>query len=150
MSVSHHLYIACLPAWLVRQGTGGGSYHKVTLDICQLVRQLLLIGIVDRAIDLVVVVVQTRDVCTRELGDLSRGTTDTTANVENLRTLLDVDLVCEVVFMAGNGLVEGLADREAAEMEGLAPTVLVDVGSKVVVTVTRGGTLVEALIDPLE
>lgn len=110
------------------------SYHEVTLDICQLVRQLLLLGVVNRTVDLVVIVVQTSDVCARELGDLSCGSTNTTTNVENLHALLDVDLVCEVVLVAGNGLVERLANREAAEMEGLAPAILVDVGGKVVVT----------------
>lgn len=39
--------------------------------------------------------------------------------------------------MTGNGLIEGLADREAAEVEGLAPSELVNVGREVVVAVQR-------------
>jgi hypothetical protein len=35
--------------------------------------------------------------------------------------------------MTGNGLVEGLADREAAEMKALAPSVFVYVRRKVVI-----------------
>lgn len=37
--------------------------------------------------------------------------------------------------MAGNGLVERLANGEAAEVEGLTPAELVNVGGKVVVAV---------------
>lgn len=40
--------------------------------------------------------------------------------------------------MAGNGLIEGLADRKSAKMEGLAPSELVDVGGEVVVAVVGG------------
>lgn len=39
--------------------------------------------------------------------------------------------------MAGNGLVEWLANGEAAEVEGLTPAELVNVGGKVVVAVER-------------
>jgi len=42
--------------------------------------------------------------------------------------------VCEIVLMAGNGLVEGLAVGEAAEMEGGRPAVFVEIGDEVVVT----------------
>lgn len=95
---------------MTRKGTRSGAYHEVTLDVCQLVRKLLLLRVVDRTVDLVVVVVQTGDVCASELGDLSCGSTDTAANIKDLHALLDADLVCKIVFMAGNGLVEGLAD----------------------------------------
>ena len=37
--------------------------------------------------------------------------------------------------MTGNGLVEWLAGRKAAEVERLAPAVLVEVGRKVVVAI---------------
>lgn len=60
-----------------------------------------------------------------KLGYLAGRTADTAAHVKDLHTLLDADTVGEVVLMAGNGLVEGLAVGEAAEVEGLAPTVLV-------------------------
>lgn len=87
----------------------------------------------DGTVDLVVVVVQTGDVCAGELGNLSCRSTDTTANIKNLHALLDANLVCKIVLMAGNGLVEGLANGETAEVERLAPAELVDVGGKVVV-----------------
>lgn len=110
-----------------------GAYHEVTLDIGQLVGQLLLGGIVCGTLNLVVVVVESDNVGTSELGNLASGATDTTANIENVHSLLDANLVRQVVLMASNGLVKGLAEGKAAEMEGLAPSVLVDIGGKVVV-----------------
>ena len=84
-------------------------------------------------VDLVVIVVEAGDVSTRELGNLTGRATDTTADVENLHSLLDPHAVGEVVLMASNGLVEGFAVGEAAEVEGLAPAILVEVGCQVVV-----------------
>lgn len=112
-------------------------YHEVTLDVGQLVGQLLFVGVVYRAINLVVVVVQAGDVCTSKLRDLAGGSTDTAADVQHILALLDADLVCQVVLVAGNGLVEGLAHGEAAEVEGLAPSELVDIGCEVVVAIVR-------------
>lgn len=111
------------------------TYHKVTLDVGQLVCQLLLDCIVLSALNLVVVVVQASNVGAGELGNLASRTTDATADIKNLHTLLDTNLVCEVVFVAGNSLVERLADGETTEVEGLSPSVLVNIGGKVVVAV---------------
>lgn len=94
----------------------------------------------DGTVNLVVVVVQTGDVCAGELGDLTCGSADAAANVKNLHALLDANLVCKVVLMTGNGLVEGLPDGETAEVERLPPSELVDVGSKVVVAVIGENT----------
>lgn len=105
--------------------------------------KLLLLSICDRAIDLVVVVVQAGDVCTSELGDLTSRSTDTASNIKHHLTLLNTNLVCKVVLMAGNGLVEWLANGEAAEVEGLTPAELVNVGGKVVVAV-EGSTFKSA------
>ena len=93
------------------------------------------------AVDLVVVVVQTSDVGTGELGNLTGRATNTASNVENLHSLLDTHGVGEVVLMASNGLVEGLTVGETAEVEGLTPTVLVQVGSQVVVVAGQGSVL---------
>lgn len=86
-------------------------------------------------LNLVVVVVKTSDVGASELGDLASGTTNTATDVENLHALLNSDLVSKVVLMAGNGLVKGLALGESAEVERLAPAILVEIGSKIVVAV---------------
>ncbi|KAI6775056.1 hypothetical protein HG530_001814 [Fusarium avenaceum] len=106
---------------------------KVTLDKVELVRQALLEGVVGGSLNLIVVVVETGDMGACELGDLASGTTNTTTNVEDLHALLDTNLVGKVVLMTGNGLVKGLALRESAEVEGLTPTVFVEIGGKVVV-----------------
>lgn len=91
--------------------------------------------VVGSAVDLVVVVVQTGDVSTGELDHLAGGTTDTTANIQNLHILGDTSLEGKVVLVAGNGLVERLTVGEAAEVEGRTPSVLVEVGGQVVVAV---------------
>lgn len=97
--------------------------------------QLLLLGICNRTVDLVVIVVQAGDVCACELGNFPGGSSDTAANVQHALALLDANLVCQVVLMAGHGLIEGLAEGEAAEVEGLAPSGLINIGGKVVVAV---------------
>lgn len=112
---------------------GSTTNHEVSLDELQLARQTFLGGVVGCSVDLVVVVVQTGDVAAGELGDFARRSTNTTSNIKNLHALLDADLVGEVVLMTSNRLVEGLAVREAAKVEGLAPTILIEVGCKVVV-----------------
>lgn len=105
--------------------TAGKTHHEVALDKGQLLGEALLGSVVGSTLDLVVVVVQAGDVGTSELGNLTSRATDTAADIENAHVLLDADLVGEVVLVAGNGLVEGLAEGVAAEVEGLAPTVLV-------------------------
>ena len=109
------------------------TYHEVTLDKVELVRKALLGGIMRRTFDLIVVVVQAGDMASGELGDLTGGATNTAPDVEHPHTLLDANRVREVVLVAGNGLVERLAVGEAAEVEGLAPSILVEVGREVVV-----------------
>lgn len=115
------------------------AYHEVTLDESQLVSQLLLLSVLNRSVDLVVVVVQARNVCASELGNFAGGSTNTAPDVKHALTLLNTNLVCKVMLVTGNGLVEWLADGEAAEVEGLAPSELVDVRGKVVVAAMRGG-----------
>ena len=49
--------------------------------------------------------------------------------------------------MAGDGLEEWLAVGEAAEVEGLSPSVLVEIGAQVVVVLGEGGVLCLAGLD---
>jgi len=74
---------------------------------------------------------------TRELGNFSGRTSNTASNVQDLVSILDADFGGEVVFVTRNGLVERFCICETAEMERLAPTVLVEISSKVVVTGIR-------------
>lgn len=76
-----------------------------------------------------------------ELGDLSGWASNTASNIKNLHALLDTDLVGKIVLVAGNGLEERLVGGEATEVEGLAPSVLVEVGTQVVVVLGEGGVL---------
>lgn len=130
-----------LRAWLfnaVNSWIREGAYHEVALDIGQLLGQTLLRRIVCCALNLIVIVVQTDDVGASELGNLTGRSTDTATNIKYRHALLDADLVGQVVLVAGNGLTEGLADGEAAEVEGLAPSKLVDVGGEVIVAAWKG------------
>lgn len=97
-------------------------------------RQALLFGIGSSTLNLVIVVVQTSDVSTGELCNLPGRSSNTTANVKNSVSILDANFGSEVVLVAGNGLVEPLSIGETAEMEGLAPAILVEIGCEVVVT----------------
>lgn len=109
------------------------AYHEISLDELQLVGQTLLESIVSGTVDLVVVVVETSNVSTSELGDLAGRAADTTTNIEHLHVLLDAHAVSQVVLMSGNGLVKRLAIGKAAEVERLSPAILVQIGRKVVV-----------------
>jgi hypothetical protein len=109
-------------------------YHEITLDEIHLIGQSLLGCVLGGTLNLIVVVVEASDVGTGELGNLSSRATDTAANVEDLHALLNAHAMSEVVFVSGNSLIERLALREATEVEGLAPAILVQVGCEVVVT----------------
>jgi hypothetical protein len=54
--------------------------------------------------------------------------------------------VCEVVLVASNGLVEGLAVCITAEVEALAPAVLVQISRQVVVVSCEGRIFISALL----
>lgn len=112
---------------------GEGHLHEVALDELELAREAVTNSVVGGTVDLVVVVVEAGDVGIGELGDFARRATDTATNIENLHALLDADLGSEVVLVTGNSLVEGLAGGETAEVEALAPAILVDIGREVVV-----------------
>ena len=73
---------------------------------------------------------------TGELCNLPGRTTNAAADIENLIPIFDANLGGEVVLVAGNGLVEPFAIGETAEVERLAPAVLVKVRCKIVVTKT--------------
>lgn len=107
--------------------------HEVALDEGHLVRETLLLGVVGGAVDLVVVVVEAGDVGAGELDNFTCRSADTAADVQNLHAFGDAGLHGKVVLVAGDGLVEGLAVGEAAEVERRAPTVLVEIGGQVVV-----------------
>ena len=114
------------------------AYHEVTLDKVELVGETLLCSVVGSSLDLVVVVVETSNVCARELDNLSSRATNTTTNIQDLHVVLEIHDVSEVVLVTGNGLSEGLAVGETAEVERLTPAVLVKVGGQVVVVTGQG------------
>lgn len=93
------------------------------------------------SVDLVVVVVETSDVAAGELCNLAGRATDTAADIEDFHALLDANGVSQVVLVTGNCLVKGLAVGESAEVERLAPAVLVQIRGQVVVVSRQSGIL---------
>ena len=94
-----------------------GTNHEISLDEVQLVCKALLLGISCCALNLVVVVVQAGDVCASELGNFSCWASNSTADVEDFVAVFDANFGGEVVFMAGNGLIEWFTVCETAEVE---------------------------------
>lgn len=74
------------------------------------------LSVLGRTLNLVVVVVEADNVDAGETGDLTGGTTDTAADIENRHTLAETHAVSQVVLMAGKSLVEVLSLVEAAEI----------------------------------
>ena len=72
--------------------------------------------------------------CASELDYLSCGSTDTTTDIENFVSIFDTNLGSKVMFVTGNSLVKWFTVCESTEMERLSPAVLVEISSKVVVT----------------
>jgi hypothetical protein len=104
------------------------------------------LGIVGSTLDLVIVVVEANDIDASEAGHLSCGAADTAADIKNLHVFSETHSVSKVVLVASNGLVEVLALVESAEMERLAPSVLVEISGKVVVVSRQGGVGSRALL----
>lgn len=111
--------------------------HEIALDEFQLVSETFLLRISCGALNLVVIVVETGDMGAGEFGNLAGWSSYTAANIEDFVSILNTNLGGEVVFVSGNGLVEGLPVCESAEVERLAPSVFVEISSQVVVTILR-------------
>jgi hypothetical protein len=77
----------------------------------------LLLGVPSCALNLVVIVVQPSDMSTGELCNFSSRSSNSAANVKNLVSIFDSDFGCEVVFVAGNCLVEAFTIRKTAKVE---------------------------------
>ena len=70
-----------------------------------------------------------------ELDDFSSRSTDATSNVKDFHSRFDTDVVCEVMFVSSDSLMERFSVGESTEMKTLRPPVLVKVGCEVVVSV---------------
>ena len=69
----------------------------------------------------------------REGGNLSCRTSNTATDIENPHSLSDVDHVCHVMLVSGQGLLKGLSLVETAEVKGPRPSYLVLVRSQIIV-----------------
>ena len=114
---------------------GAGAYHEIALDKGQLIGKTLFRRVLIGSINLVVVVIETRNVGISECSDGSGRSPHSTANIQHLHALFDADLSRQIVFVPCNRLVEAFAWRKAAKMEALAPTVFIYVRRQIVVAV---------------
>lgn len=104
--------------------------HKVALDELDLVRKTRLGRVLARATNLELVVVASNDVDVRKPSDLTSGTTNTASDVEDSHLGLELHRVGEVVLVAGDGLVEGLALVVASKVERRSPVAKVVIRSR--------------------
>lgn len=110
------------------------QFHKVALDIRDLVLEASMFRIPPCLVDLVLVVVDTNNVHIGKGGNLACGAPDTTPYIEHAHTRTQLHLRGKVVLMTSERLVETFPLVEAREMEGGTPSVLVHLGRTVVVT----------------
>jgi hypothetical protein len=122
------------------------AHHEVSLDELLLVLKTGLNGVVGSTLNLVVVVVQSDNVDTSESGHLASGSSNSTSDVKNGHTLLQSHHVGEEVLVTGDSLVESLTGVETTEVERLSPSVLVEVGSEVVVVTGEGSVTLDTLL----
>jgi hypothetical protein len=85
--------------------------------------------------DLVFIQIQAGDVRPSELGHLASWTAHAATDIEDFHTGTNSNKMGKVVFVSGDSTVERLSVSESAEVEALAPSVLVKVGSEVVVSI---------------
>jgi hypothetical protein len=94
-----------------------GHVHEIALDEIRPLIQPGTDSVAFGTSDLVVVIVEAGDMGASEVTNLAGGSADAAANVEDAVVLLDAHVGGEVVFVAGDSLVEGLARVEPAKVE---------------------------------
>lgn len=103
--------------------------------------EILFLRVFYRSRNLIRIVVKPNNFAPNILSDLSSRSTDTAANIENCHIVLKVQFISQKVFMSGESLEKGFTNSEAAEMEGLSPTLFIEIGRKVVVTIPNSQPL---------
>ena len=102
---------------LLENRAGNESHHEITLYELQLVCKAFFLRISCGTLNLIVIVVQSSDVCAGEFGNFSRRTSNTASHIKDSVSIFDTNFGSEVVFVTGNGLVEGFSVGETTEME---------------------------------
>mmetsp|Transcript_24847 Transcript_24847/g.41538 ORF Transcript_24847/g.41538 Transcript_24847/m.41538 type:complete len:328 (-) Transcript_24847:9-992(-) len=116
----------------VKRVLGEGHLEEGALHHVAQVGQPRLRVLYLAAVHLVVVDGDAHDVSAGASRDRAHGSADATARIQNLHARLKLDLFANLQLVADDGLVEGLALAARGEVEGLAPSVLVEVGDQIV------------------
>lgn len=111
--------------------------HEVTFGKGDLVLETSLFGVLPSPLDLEVVVVQSDNVSVGELGNFPGGSTNTASDVEDAHTRFELHVCREVMLVAGKRVGEGFALVEAGEMEGLSPTILIQLSGTIIIACTN-------------
>lgn len=108
--------------------------HEVSCYEGDLFLETRLLGVLPRALDLEIIIVEPNDGSIGECRDLAGGSTDTTPDVEDTHSGTQAHVRREVVLVAGERRKEGLALVGAREVERIGPAVLVQLCGTVVIT----------------
>jgi hypothetical protein len=111
----------------------GHTYHEIALYKLQLIRKAFFIRISSGPLNLVVVVVQSRNVSACKLCNLSSRSTNTASDIKDSVSFLDTNFGSQVMFMTSNCLVETFTVCETTEVKRLAPAVFVKICPEIVV-----------------
>jgi hypothetical protein len=117
------------------------TYHKVTLDECELMRKSSPVAVLLGMFELVLANIQTSHMATSELHHLPSWSSHTTFDIEDLQIFLDADAGPKIVFVASYGLWKALATVKSTKVKRLAPGILIDVGGQVVVLSGQAGVV---------
>jgi len=112
--------------------------------------QTLLLVDSGTSLDLIIVVVDASDVTFAEACNVSHGSTDTAANVQDTEALFDFELVGEVVLVASDRGLESFALVANGEVEGLSPTPKVEIGRQIEVLVHHARAVLQELLLDLQ
>jgi hypothetical protein len=111
------------------------THHEIPTHKPNPLLQLLPHRMRRRPLHLILIIIQTHHLTTRESRYLTSGLPDSAPDIEDRHGSVDSDPVSEVVLVTGQGLQERFPRGETAEVEGLRPGFFVEVGDEVVVAV---------------
>jgi hypothetical protein len=111
------------------------THHEIALDEGYFVGQTFASCMCSCPFDLVGIIVQAYDIASSECCNLSGRFANTTSDVENSHSFVDVDSMSKIMLVARKSLEKRLSDSESAKMERLCPSFFVQIGDKVIIAV---------------
>jgi hypothetical protein len=133
----------------IKRSFGILEVHKVALlSLTEVIQVGLLIALIS-SLDLVIIVIDSNHLSSRESSNTSHRSSNTTAKVNAFHTRLETKLESEPMLMSGDRSMEVLTLEGWGKVEALSPSVLVKVCDEVVVVVDHQRILGLALVNLL-